>query len=116
MVLILCRYETDILNMFMNSFLGFFGSDVAKPQVMTSCSFVGRSSVLTIGFPVSLEALSIPTRGAGRLYSSITLRFIQSNDKSFRLEREKVLTLWRSKLNDVWLKSVIICKLASIYD
>ena len=55
-------------------FLVFFGADVAKSQVMTTCSFVGRSSNLMIGFPVSLEALSMPTRGAGRRYSSITLK------------------------------------------
>ena len=66
--------------------LGFFGDDVAKSQEMTTCVFAGRSSVLTIGFPVTLEALSMPTRGAERRYSSITLRLIQSNDKRFILE------------------------------
>ena len=55
-------------------FLVFLGAEVAKSKEMVTCSFVGRSSVLTICLPASLEALSMPTRGAGRRYSSITLK------------------------------------------
>ena len=65
----------SVLTVFLSCrFLVFFGADVAKSQVMTTCSLVGRSSVLTIGFPVSLEAFSMPTRGAGMRYSSITIK------------------------------------------
>ena len=65
----------SVLAVFLScSLLVFFEADVAKSQVMTTCSFVGRSSVLAINFPVSLEALSMPTRGTGRRYSSITLK------------------------------------------
>ena len=49
------------------------GADVREGKCPAS-----RSSVLKIGLPVSLEALSMPTRGAGRRYSSITLKVILS--------------------------------------
>ena len=47
-------------------FLVLLGAEVARSKESVTCNFVARSSVLTIGFPVSLEARSMPTRGAGR--------------------------------------------------
>ena len=52
-------------------FLDFFGAEVAKSQMMVTLSFVAWRSVWTTGIPVSLVCLSMPTRGAGSLKSSI---------------------------------------------
>ena len=57
-----CRLADAVFAVFSDCrFLGFFGADVAKMRI-----FFDISSVLMIGIPVSLSALSMPTRGAGR--------------------------------------------------